>query len=238
MSAVHRRSVLQALVTLPTAAVSLGGAASASTAVTDPTVCDFTQQFETVTGRLALASDRLDQAFERLGEHPDRPAELRVKTSDYWMFSVIGVWDTDGYWFDSESVEKVRTMPLVLGDAYAPGIPRPNVEGRLRRDVVVGAWDRWRAVIKAREDAAGYTEASREHDVIATEHEAIRVRIIDLRSSDPAVLALKVRLLVWSSGSRTYCDRVVAHALQHGDTYADAVLMSIARDVVFPVLPE
>jgi hypothetical protein len=235
----ERRSFLRGLAGLPLVATSAPAMASLH-GETDLDLRDLGTAFTKATARLDATSARLDEACERLGELPAAPIELRWHTQDFWLLHTTATrrYDGSAWHTEPEEIDKLRALELTDGEGYRPGISRPCVEGRRRRDIIVDTWDRWQAAIKDAKDASGYTVAGTEYDAADAEHEALRISIINLRSSDPAVLALKIRVLLWSSGSRDYLDRHLARKLADAGPYADAVLISIARDAVWPIAPE
>ena len=103
--------------------------------------------------------------------------------------------------------------------------------GRARREELIAAYDDWERATRAAEDAAGYTDAKAEYDAADDERRAIHEQIIRLRSSDPAALRLKLRVLADYMEQPRYLNSNIEMELTRGGAIENALALSIARDL-------
>ena len=104
-----------------------------------------------------------------------------------------------------------------------------------RRAEVLADYDAWQVAKQAAESAAGMTQALQDCIEAWAVEKAVRLRIVDLRSHDPAALQLKLRIFVDSLSTvdwREGLDEMVARATEIEGGHWEDAFASIVRDLV------
>lgn len=232
-----RRALLAGLAASP-AAITLAiapapamahPAATAARAAVLAKVVELTQLYDAAMKRSATALEAMDVADGRLIK-PPIPGVLFQQPDDPLDGYVTADRRHDGrLWYGSAmKVDQLRRWPMVeMGW---------EVE-HARRVEIVAAYDRWQADVVAAEDAAGVTAAKAEYKAaIHDEEKPIRQRILELRSSEPAALRLKVRAYLDVLGALNWQgmldDDVARGVEQENGPWESAMAASILRDVV------
>lgn len=226
-STLARRGFLRGLSALPMAAVSAVPVAAAEAG--SPEVAELSRMFDAARRRTLAAHAACEEADKRYA----RPAipEALFQRPDEPLHAYTQARRGPGgrFWYgDPERIDVLRGWPMKhLGweKQYA------------RRAEILAAYDAWGAAIQAAQDAAGMSAANAEYSAAWTEGEVpVRERILALRSSDPAVIALKVRVFVASVAAedwRAELDEKVSDAVENeGGPWEDAFAASILRDLV------
>ena len=160
----------------------------------------------------------------------DPPEALFAQPGDVqmlWGRFPVESWAFPGrYWFgDDKLIDRLRTDPF----RYLDGSP---TAGAARRDEIVGAWDRWQEEKKATEDASGYTAAQERFEAAFEAYEALRVQLVEMRTSDPEVLTVKALAIADMIRGRTRgLDGNIKQAMERdGGAQDDALALSLVRD--------
>lgn len=228
-----RRSLLAGISAFPaaTVAAALPSAALAHPAPPDAVlaeVAELARLFDAARRRTlaaAVACEAAEERYERpaipvaLFQRPDEPLHRYVQARRR---------PDDRFWYgDPDRIEVLRGWPM----------EHPGWEAQYaRRAEILAAYDAWTAAIEAAQEAAGTPAANAEYAAAWDEELPARQRILALRSSHPAALALKLRVFMASIARadwRTDLDRKVDEAVEaEGGPWEDAFAASILRDLV------
>jgi hypothetical protein len=220
----NRRSLLQGLAALPVAAVPAVAPALAAPA-SDPAITELARLYEETWARLMTAMDAFNAAEGRLAR-PAMPEALYAREDERAadMSGMVRREPSGRRYYVKTAVEAMRGWKV----EWSAPLYLPTWE---RRDEIVGVWDAWQAAQKAAEDAAGYTEANEAYGAALNADDAVRLRIINFRSTDPAVLRLKLRAMADSAGHLENLDGAIAFGIEQHGPSEDEFALSIARDL-------
>ena len=188
-------------------------------------------EFDRVSTEYRAACRATDEAADFIA-YPDAPEEIFARPGDFHRLRCCTPdksWEFGRLWYgEPENIERLR------GGSFRFLSGRIDQEGATRRDEIVGAWDRWAAARAAAEDACGYTASQARFDAACNAYDAFRMRLVDLRTTDPAVMALKAMVVVeLVRGAETLLDRRIEQAIerQYGPEES-ALSLSLTRDFV------
>ena len=226
-----RRSVLRGLAAAPLA--TLPALALAQTQV-GPKSITAARELEAryiAAARRSLEASRACNAADARVVHHEPPAALFVSAGDPLAQRFTPETYLDGrLWFGSE--ERIGMLRAwnrgnTRGSVMAAALPR--------RSEVLAAYDEWQAARQAAKDAAGATAADAEYRAAGVVEKAIRLEILELRSSAPEVLRLKLRVFMDSQAYldwREGLDAGVAQGIKmENGPWEDAFAASIVRDL-------
>ena len=130
-------------------------------------------------------------------------------------------------WFaERDLIDDLRTASF----RYISG--RVDERAAKRRDEIVGAWDRWLDDTKAAEDTCGYTAAYEAWVVAQDAYHDFRKRLVELRTTDRDVMALKARVVLERAIDFGGLDDMVAAAVKAEGMQQEAMAMSLVRDFI------
>ena len=149
-------------------------------------------EFDRMSAEYRTACHVVDEVADLIA-YPDVPEEIFARPGDFHRLRCCvqdkRFEDGRAWYGEPENIERLR------GGAFRFLSGRIDEEGASRRDEIVGAWDRWKAAKKAAEDACGYTAADVRFTAAADAYEEFRQRLVDLRTIDPGIMALKAMVV-------------------------------------------
>jgi hypothetical protein len=149
-------------------------------------------------------NDKIEDAISnRMGADPEPPEEMFRRNSDFllfWGFSERLYPHRSGrLWYGStDAIEYLRTHQFVR--CVGPEGALRHDEAHDRAAEIVSAHDRWRAEIKAREDAAGLTAVQAQSERFRVRHSALLKEIVVTPAATLAEAIAKAQICLWCHG--------------------------------------
>lgn len=130
---------------------------------------------------------------------------------------------------EAEGPCAAKGLPESFATAASPAIRALAAEWIVSSRAYFGAMDRWGRTSNAKPDR---NQVETECDLAIMEDEAVRRRIIDLPAAEPGVLALKAAVFLTHLPGLDQVDMLVGDVVGDEGPSAEALALTIARDVV------
>lgn len=181
-----------------------------------------------------LACHRTEAAYyaacDRL-QRPEVPEEVFFRSGDQRLYRGFGPYGSEHlpsgrYWHgDPSSLDALRK------GAVSGSVAKPEVAER--RAEILTAHERWRAAVRADEEASGYAVAREQDEAAAEENGRLRRAILATPALTMEGLAVKLRVAAWCYGSADELagdlQAAAAVAPASGETAAISILLDLVR---------
>ena len=186
-------------------------------------------EFQSVLQAYQAAGERHEEA-EAAFVYVEAPDALYARPGDAVLLGfrspVRSFVESRRWYAEQDLIDDLRAASF----RYMSG--RVDERAVARRDEIVGAWDRWLDDTKAAEDTCGYT-ASYEAWVVAQDaYHDFRSRLVDLRTTDRDVMALKARVVLERASDIAGIDDMLTAAMNTDGIQQEAMAMSLVRDFI------
>ena len=232
-SALSRRRAIFGAVALAAAPVAIAPAVAVagdfpSTGMSAE-AADLQAEFRSVLAAYQATGARLEVA-ESAFVYVEAPEALYARPGDAILLGFRRPVDSgiDGrrWYAERDLVDDLRAAPF----CYMSG--RVDEMAVTRRDEIVGAWDRWLDDTKAAEDACGYTATYEAWVVAQDAYHEFRKRLVELRTVDRDVMALKAEIVFERASDAAGIDDMLEAAMNADGVQQEAMAMSLVRDFI------
>ena len=228
-SAFSRRRAIFGAVALAAAPLAVQPAQAAPEPAMSVEAAELHTEFQSVLEAYQAASAR-HEAAEAAFVYVEAPEALYARPGDAVLLgfrSPVRSFTEGRRWYAERTlIDDLREAPFRYMSGHTDEL------AVARRDQIVGAWDRWLDDTKVAEDACGYTAAYEAWVIAQDAYHDFRRRLIDLRTTDRDVMALKAQIVLERAINLSGVDDMLAAAMNADGIQQEAMAMSLVRDFI------